>query len=76
MIFLEIKYDHQGFSVVVGCEFCTLRREEGTHDIKGGKYVPYDYIQIVCTQKCSHQKYYCLLPLVFHSVHLSEGLEG
>ena len=26
------KKDHQGITVVVGCEFCTLRREEGTHD--------------------------------------------
>ena len=35
MIFLEIKYDHQGFTVVIGCEFCTLWGEEGMHDIKG-----------------------------------------
>ena len=47
------------------------------HDIKGGKYVPLDYIQIVCTQKCCHiKKYYCMMPLVFHSVYLSEELEG
>ena len=45
------------------------------HYIKVGKYVPLDYIQIVCTQKCCHKKKYrCMLPLVFHSVHLSEGL--
>ena len=77
MIFLEIKYDRQGFTVVIGCEFCTLWGEEGVHDIKGGKYVPLDYIQIVSTQKCCHiKKCYCILPLVSHSVHLSEGLEG
>ena len=29
---------------------------EGMHDIKGGNYVPLDYIQIVCTQKCCHIK--------------------
>ena len=77
MMFLEIKNDHQGLTVVIGCEFCTLWGEEGMHDIEGGKYVPFDYIQIVCTQKCCHiKKYYCMLPLVSHSVHLSEKLEG
>ena len=24
MMFLEIKYDHQGFTVVIECELCTL----------------------------------------------------
>ena len=52
--------------------------EEGLHiNYKGGKYVPLDYIQSVCTQKCCHmKKYYCNLPLVSHSVQLSEELEG
>ena len=39
--------------------------------------MPLDYIQIVCTQKCCHiKKKFCMLPLVSHSVYLSEGLEG
>ena len=44
------------YCIGIGCEFCTLWGEEGMHDIKGGKYVPLDYIQIVCTQKCYHIK--------------------
>ena len=35
MIFLEIKCDHQGFTVVIGCEFCTLWGEEGSMISKG-----------------------------------------
>ena len=58
---LEIKYDHQGFTVVIGCEFCTLWAKEGLHIYyKRGKYSPLDYIQSVCTQKCCH---YILLPV-------------
>ena len=34
---LEIKYDHQGFTVVIGCEFCTLLGEEGICMILKGK---------------------------------------
>ena len=40
----------------IGCEYCTLWGEEGMHDFKGGKYVPLDYIHIVCTLKCCHIK--------------------
>ena len=36
MISTEINYDHQGFTVVIGCEFCTLWGEEGIHNIEGG----------------------------------------
>ena len=34
MIFLQIKYDHQGFTVGIRYEFCTLWGEGGKHDIK------------------------------------------
>ena len=37
MISTEIKYDHPGFTVVIGYELCTLWGEEGMHDIEGGK---------------------------------------
>ena len=65
MIFLEIKYDHQGFTVVIGCEFCTLwglgRRGERVCMITEGKYVPLDYIQTVCTHMLPYKK--MLLPV-------------
>ena len=78
MIFLEIKYDHQGFTVVIGCEFCTLWGDEGMHDIKRGKicairlHTDCMYSEMLPYKK----KCYCLLPLVSHSVHLSEEQEG
>jgi len=46
------KYDHQGFIVVMGCEFCTLYGGKRVCMIlKEGKCVPLYYIQIGCTQK-------------------------
>ena len=41
MIFLEIKYDHQGLTVVTGCEFYTLWGT-GYACYQRGKYVPLD----------------------------------
>ena len=77
MISTEIKYDHQGFTVVIGCELCTLWGEEGMHDIEGGKICAIRlHTDCMYSEMLPYKKCYWLLPLVSHSVYLSEGLEG
>ena len=76
MIFLEIKYDHQGFTVVIGCEFCTLWGKRVCMISKGEIRAIRLYTDCMYSKMLPCKKYYYILPLVSHSVHLSEGLEG
>ena len=71
MTFLEIKNDHQGFTVVIGCEFCTQWEEGGMHDIKGGIRAIRLHTDCMCSEMVPTKNLKVAF-IVLHSVQLKK----